>query len=99
MNSKAAVPLSLTPRFSGVTCGSRRFFNRFNGFLLIEIFFVLLCATAFAEQRFPPPEFESGHQLPVTAVPNARAIIYQYADVAVLAGCLGIASFLVFKKR
>src|ERR1043166_1475579 len=54
---------------------------------------------AVAEQRFPPPEFESGHQLPVTAVPGARGLFLQYGDVMVLAACLGIASWLVFKKR
>jgi ferredoxin len=111
MSSKADVPLSLTPRFSGVTHGGGGFFRRFNGFLhsqirktriqiLFGIFlFVLGVATAFAEQRFPPPEFETGHQLPVTAVPAARGLLFQYADLAVLAACLGLASLLVFKKR
>jgi ferredoxin len=60
---------------------------------------VLIGLTAGAEQRFPPPEFESGHQLPVTAVPAARAVMLQYLDIAVLAGSLGLASWLVYKKR
>lgn len=60
---------------------------------------VICCAAAFAEQRFPPPEFESGHQVPTTSVPAARGIIFQYADLAVLAGCLGLATWLVYKKR
>jgi len=52
-----------------------------------------------SQQRFPPPEFESGHQLPATTMPAARAFLFQYLDVGVLALSLGIASWLVFKKR
>ena len=64
------------------------------------LFLLLLCATwALAEQRFPPPDFESGHQLPVTATPPARALVLQYLDVAVLAAGLGTASWLIYKRR
>jgi polyferredoxin len=59
----------------------------------------LLTSVAFAEQRFPPPEFEGGHQLPVTATPPAREVMLQYLDVAVLGACLALASWLVFKPR
>ena len=63
------------------------------------LLFAVLTSAAMAEQRFPPPEFESGHQLPVATTPAARAILLQYLDVAVLAGCLGLASWLVYKRR
>jgi len=72
------------------------------GLLLALAVVVLLAAfagVASAEQRFPPPEFEGGHQLPVTTAPPARALIFQYLDVAVLGACLVVASVLVFKKR
>ena len=59
----------------------------------------LIGGVAFAEQRFPPPDFESGHQLPVTTQPPARALPLEYLDVAVLAGALGLASWLVYKRR
>ncbi|HVM47178.1 MAG TPA: 4Fe-4S binding protein [Candidatus Acidoferrum sp.] len=61
----------------------------------------LACAVSLAraQQRFPPPDFEGGHQLPVTATPAARAAFFQYLDVAVLAGLLAIASWLVYKRR
>jgi NosR/NirI family nitrous oxide reductase transcriptional regulator len=59
----------------------------------------LWAATAYGDQRFPPPEFETGHQLPLTTTPAARAWLLQYADVAVLAAALGLASWLIFKKR
>jgi len=58
-----------------------------------------LASVALAEQRFPPPDFESGHQLPATATPAARAIWFQYLDVAVLAASLGMACWLIYKRR
>ena len=61
--------------------------------------FLMLTVAALAEQRFPPPDFESGHQLPLTTTPPARAVILQYLDVAVLAACLGVSSWLVYRKR
>ena len=67
---------------------------------VIAIALLTLAANfARAEQRFPPPEFEGGHQLPLTATPPARALLFQYLDVAVLAACLVTASVLVYRKR
>ncbi|HTL59507.1 MAG TPA: 4Fe-4S binding protein [Candidatus Limnocylindrales bacterium] len=60
---------------------------------------LLVSTNLFAEQRFPPPEFEGGHQLPLTAQPAARALFFQYLDVVVLAACLGAATWLVHRKR
>jgi len=64
-------------------------------------FWLLLLAnvTASAEQRFPPPEFESGYALPGTKTPPPRSNPMQYVDVAVLLGALGTASYLALKKR
>jgi ferredoxin len=63
------------------------------------LLFALFASVGMAEQRFPPPDFESGHQLPVTTTPAARALMLQYLDVAVLAASLGLASWLVYKRR
>ena len=63
------------------------------------VLFLALTSVALAEQRFPPPDFESGHQLPVTTTPPGRAIWFQYLDVAVLAASLGVATWLVYKRR
>lgn len=52
-----------------------------------------------AEQRFPPPDFESGHQLPPTATPAARALWLETADIFVLAGALGAGVWLIYRKR
>ena len=72
-----------------------------NGWLLLIGFLLLslLTGVAIAEQRFPPPDFEGGHQLPVTTTPAARAVVLQYLDVAVLAASLGLASWLIYKRR
>ncbi len=37
--------------------------------------------------------------MPSPATPPARGLAFQYLDVAVLAGSLGVASWLIFKKR
>ena len=63
------------------------------------VLLAFLSSTAIAEQRFPPPDFESGHQLPVAATPAARAVWLEYLDVAVLAAGLGAASWLVHQNR
>ena len=52
-----------------------------------------------AEQRFPPPEFEAGHQLPVTTTPAARASLYAWLDVGVLVAALALATWLVYRRR
>jgi polyferredoxin len=52
-----------------------------------------------AEQRFPPPDFESGYQLPVTQTPAPRAAWLQYFDVLVLLVALGLACHLILRKR
>jgi polyferredoxin len=68
--------------------------------LLIGLWlFSLFTVVAFAEQRFPPPDFEGGHQLPVTTTPAARAVLLQYLDVAVLVASLALATWLVYKRR
>ncbi len=59
----------------------------------------LSCSTAFAEQRFPPPEFESGYTLPQTTAPAARSLWLQYGDVVVLAAALGISCYLIYRRR
>lgn len=63
--------------------------------------FVLLCSLCFAaaEQRFPPPEFETGHHIPGTSVPQPRGLAWEYVDVLVLLGALGTASWLIYRNR
>ncbi len=67
--------------------------------VLVCLGFLLCVGSVFSEQRFPPPEFESGHKLPVTTTPAARGLIFQYLDVGVLAATLAVATWLIYKKR
>ncbi len=52
-----------------------------------------------AVQRFPPPDFESGYELPVTTTPAPRAQLLSFLDMAVLLACVSLASFFALKKR
>ena len=47
----------------------------------------------------PVPEFSTGHELPPTTVPPPRSLIYEYADVVVLAAALLLAAYLGLRKR
>lgn len=68
--------------------------------LLLVLPLVLLAVSAVAEQRFPPPDFvETGHQLPGTTTPPARAWGFEYLDIAVLAAALGTATWLIYRGR
>jgi polyferredoxin len=68
----------------------------------IVIFIVLLLipvGVVFGIERFPPPNFDSGYELPVTTVPEPRRDLYEYLDVAVLLAALSLSSYLALKKR
>lgn len=58
-----------------------------------------LTATARAVERFPPPDFESGHTLPLTTTPSPDPAWYAYMDTAVLLGTLILAAVLVLQRR
>ena len=56
-------------------------------------------AAARAEQRFPPPDFESGYEMPRTYTPAADASWVPMLDVIVLAVFLAVASWLILRRR
>lgn len=62
---------------------------------------LLLAGLGAAEdiQRFPPPDFESGYEMPVTTTPPPRTELLNYLDLAVLFAALSLASYLVIYKR
>jgi len=68
-------------------------------FLNILLGFLLLGSTALAEQRFPPPDFESGYKIPAPTTPFARAEFLQYLDMAALLAALGVSLWLVYRSR
>ena len=66
---------------------------------IIAALFFLMPASLQAQQRFPKPEFESGYEQPDPVTPEPRSAAMDYFDVAVLIGVLGLASWLVIRKR
>jgi ferredoxin len=103
-------PIRIAPAACSMPPSASVFGFRFSDFLRISDFGFRISAfwlllflgslSAFAEQRFPPPDFvETSHQLPLTATPAARGLFFQYLDVAVLAVALGVATWLVLGKR
>jgi ferredoxin len=66
-------------------------------FLLAIISFQIY--NVYAIQRFPKPEFESGHTQPPTITPDPRAQALDYLDTIVLLAALSIVSWFVIKKR
>ncbi|MFW6164130.1 MAG: 4Fe-4S binding protein, partial [Planctomycetota bacterium] len=67
--------------------------------LLAAMLLVACCGVALGVERFPPPDFESGHTFPETRYPAPRADVWEYLDVGVLVVALGLASFLALKVR
>jgi len=65
--------------------------------LIIGLF--IQTQTMFAQQRFPKPEFESGHTQPPVITPEARSIFLEYLDVFVLIAALSLITWLILKKR
>jgi polyferredoxin len=66
---------------------------------MIVILWLCCAAGALSVQRFPPPEFETEHVIPTATQPPAREGGLDILDVLVLAAALGLASWLVLKKR
>jgi NosR/NirI family transcriptional regulator, nitrous oxide reductase regulator len=67
--------------------------------LLLGWVLLLGMGSALAEQRFPPPEFESGYHSPTTTTPPPQALALEYTDAAVLVAALILATWLVYRKR
>ncbi|MRR30870.1 4Fe-4S binding protein, partial [bacterium] len=77
-------------------------FQRFSRWLCVALPILTLlfsAASGFSEQRFPPPDFETSYKIPGTTAPPARAVWADYMDIIVLAGTLGLATWLIYRKR
>jgi ferredoxin len=59
---------------------------------------LILSGHAYAEFRFPMPEFASGYEHPPVHTPVPENAMAGW-DVVVLVGCLALAAFLVLKRR
>jgi len=60
---------------------------------------LVLCAAVRGVERFPPPEFESGYQMPSPTTPDPRRAVLEYVDVAVLSAALCGAAYLALRYR
>lgn len=68
-------------------------------FMLFVLVLSLQDLSAVAQQRFPKPEFESGHIQPPTLTPEARAQWQEVTDVVVLIISLSLITWFILKKR
>ena len=58
-----------------------------------------LAVDGFCLERFPPPQFETDYVRPVRQAPLPRNAVLQLVDCLVLVAALGLASYLVLKRR
>jgi NAD-dependent dihydropyrimidine dehydrogenase PreA subunit len=67
--------------------------------ILMAVLVGVAACTALGVERFPPPDFETGHVLPRTAQPPPLGAGYDYVDTAVLLAALVLAAYLVLRRR
>ncbi len=72
---------------------------RFGKIIFIVLLLSCIGISVFAVDRFPRPEFDSGHVLPKITTPGARADVMGYVDIALLIVALALASYLSLKAR
>lgn len=69
-------------------------------YIVCFVFLLALPNVLYSVERFPPPEFkETGHELPITTIPEPRGNFYEYLDLIILVVALSLASYLVLKRR
>ena len=73
--------------------------TRFARAIVFWMTLLIPCMGTQGEIRFPPPEFESGYQLPGTTTPAAQPVWREYVDAAVLVAALLLASYLIHTRR
>jgi hypothetical protein len=66
---------------------------------ILVVILLIWHAVAYAQDRFPRPEFESGYPYPVGQMPLQRSVGWEYIDVAVLIAALSVTTWLALKKR
>jgi ferredoxin len=67
---------------------------------LFLVLALVLCASAWGVQRFPPPQFvETNHILPHATTPLPRQAVWDWIDTGMLFAVLCAASWLALKKR
>jgi polyferredoxin len=69
--------------------------------IIILFLLALVITNAFPDvvQRFPKPDFKSGHTQPLMSTPDPRGVFWEYFDVFILLATLSLASYFSIKKR
>ena len=67
--------------------------------IIILWMMMVMTASAFAEARFPAPEFDTGYKLPSPTAPLPGGDYSGYLDLALLIVAMVLASWLLLKKR
>ena len=74
--------------------------RRFLHIITTIVLLLVAWSVASGVERFPPPDFvETDHKIPSPTIPGPRQDFYEYVDVVVLLAALGLATYLVSKKR
>lgn len=74
--------------------------NRILSLIALLMLTVLLGgAGASGVQRFPKPEFDTGHELPLTTTPAPRSTFFEGMDVVALAVAMAVTALLVLRQR
>jgi len=96
----------LNKTYQFLSCSCRVFNNYFKKtsgtFFLMALLVISLGLAAPAvgdTLRFPPPDFESGYEMPATETPQPAPEFYEYLNIGVLAAALGFGAYFIFKKR
>ena len=67
--------------------------------ILVIALLMLFCGSALGEEKFPPPDFESGHTLPDTEVPQPKNMQHEYIAMGLLFIALSLSAYLALKNR
>jgi ferredoxin len=97
-----APPPGTSPRHSLLRRGivERNTRRRKHHLILQQIILGVIAASAsFGVERFPPPDFTTGHQLPTSYMPPVRPDLYNYIDIGALILALGLAAYLILARR
>lgn len=73
--------------------------NAIKNICILFLSLLILQTTALGEPRFPPPDFESGYEMPPTYHPALSYAEWEWIDSAVLILCLVLASWISLKSR
>ena len=65
----------------------------------VVLLVLVMSVTAWAQMRFPPPEFASPYRLGEVQTPAPRADWQEAVDVVMLAAALGLGVWLIFGRR